>query len=111
MAQCLHSEDQRETYRRWMTTVLQPTSRKVCDLLLTHGDLLLDGVMPECALRYFTHVRGYEVVLAKWLEGDYQELFSLVPYPQEFTDYVAASFRSLQHRQAELLSSGRQPLT
>ncbi|MRH88342.1 hypothetical protein GFY24_12950 [Nocardia sp. SYP-A9097] len=96
---------QREIYRLWMTTVLQPTSRKVCDLLLAYADLLLDETMPECAMVYFTHVRGYEVVLAQWESGDYDELFSLVQYPQAFTDYVANSFMKLQAQQAQLLAN------
>ena len=98
------SADQREIYRLWMVTVLQPTSRKACELLLTHADLLLDEAMPACAMQYFTHVRGYEAVLAQWESGDHAELFSLVPYPQHFTDYVAASFKTLQAQQANLLT-------
>ncbi|MEV1246765.1 hypothetical protein [Nonomuraea sp. NPDC049750] len=100
-------KNQREIYRLWMTSVLQPTSRKVCDLLLAHAHLLLDEAMPECAMKYFTHVRGYEVVLAQWEAGEYAELFSLVPYPQEFTDYVAESFKTLQAQQSQLLANRR----
>ncbi|YCK35259.1 hypothetical protein ACNF49_14590 [Actinomadura sp. ATCC 39365] len=99
--------NQREIYRLWMTSVLQPTSRKVCDLLLTHAHLLLDETMPECAMKYFTHVRGYEVVLARWEAGEHAELFSLIPYPQEFTDYIAESFEKLQVRQSQLLANRR----
>jgi hypothetical protein len=101
------SAEQRDIYRLWMITVLQPTSRKACDLLLMHADLLLDETMPVCAMQYFTHVRGYEAVLAQWESGDHAELFSLVPYPQQFTDYVAASFGTLQTQQAKLLARQR----
>ncbi|MGV9377516.1 hypothetical protein ACWDRB_16955 [Nonomuraea sp. NPDC003707] len=104
-------KNQREIYRLWMTSVLQPTSRTVCDLLLTHAHLLLDEAMPECAMKYFTHVRGYEVVLAQWEAGEYAELFSLVPYPQEFTDYVAESFKTLQAQQSQLLANRRSRTT
>jgi hypothetical protein len=95
--------EQREVYKLWMTTVLQPTNRNARDILMNHTDLLIDGVMPLSALARFTHVAGYETVLAAWATGDESALFSLVPYPQEFTDYVAKSFRELQLRQLELL--------
>lgn len=94
---------QRETYKLWMTAVLQPTSRMARELMLNNTDLLLSGEMPASALRWFTHVAGYDAVLTSWADGDDSEIFSLVPYPQEFTEYVADSFRILQDRQAVLL--------
>jgi hypothetical protein len=95
---------QKEVYKLWMTTVLQPANRDARDTLLKNTDLLVDGVMPTSALNWCTHVAGYEAVLAVWAAGDDAEIFSLVPYPQEFTDYVAESFELLQARQAKLLS-------
>jgi hypothetical protein len=94
---------QRAIYKLWMTTVLQPTSRAAREVMMSNTDLLIDGKMPQCALRWFTHVAGYEAVLAMWMNGDDAEMFSLVPYPQEFTDYVEESFETLQRRQAALL--------
>jgi hypothetical protein len=38
-----------------------------------------------------------------WPQGDASELFSLVPYPQEFNDYVADAVHVLQDRPAQLL--------
>lgn len=94
---------QRETYKRWMTTVFQPTSRMARGLLLNNTDLLLYGKMPESVLRWFTHVASYDAVLTSWANGDDSELFSLIPYPQAFSDYIAESFQTLQARQAILL--------
>lgn len=94
---------QRETYKLWMTTVFQPTSRMARELLLNNTDLLLHGKMPESVLRWFTHVSGYDVVLTSWDNGDDSELFSLIPYLQDFSDCIAESFQILQVRQAILL--------
>jgi hypothetical protein len=102
--------EQRETYKLWMVNVLQPTSRMARELLLHNTDLLLQGKMPESVLRWFAHVAGYDAILTSWANGDDSELFSLVPYPRDFTEYIAESFQTLQARQADLLeriSGGR----
>jgi hypothetical protein len=102
--------EQRETYKLWMVNVLQPTNRIARELVLHNTDLLLRGKMPESVLRWFAHVAGYDAVLTSWANGDDSELFSLVPYPREFSEYIAESFQTLQARQAVLLeriSGGR----
>jgi hypothetical protein len=97
------TSEQREIYKLWMVNVLQPTSRMARELLLQNTDLLLHGKMPECALRWFTHVAGYDAILTSWANGDDSELFSLIPYPRDFTEYITESFHTLQARQASLL--------
>jgi hypothetical protein len=98
------TKDQRNIYRLWMTTVLQPTNRAARDVMLNNTDLLIDGIMPGSALKWFTHVAGYESILTMWENGDDSQIFSLVPYPQTFTDYVAQSFQTLQEQQRRLLA-------
>jgi hypothetical protein len=98
------SEEQREAWELWMTTVFQPKNRLMYDLLTSNGDLLIEETMPEFISRFCAHVIGYDALLAEWQRGDHSKVFAKPSFPDEFTKYVRDSYKQLKRQQAQLLA-------
>jgi hypothetical protein len=64
-------------WKYWLTRVFMPINRKMFDIILAKTDLVEGGEMPECFIEFSAHVTGYEVVLARWEDGDYSILTSV----------------------------------
>jgi hypothetical protein len=88
----------------WVTHVFMPINRKMFDIILAKTDLIEGNEMPDCFIRFSTHVTGYEVVLARWEEGDYSILTSVNNHPgRVFDKYIATTYKQLKSRQQMLL--------
>ncbi len=98
------SPTQLEAWQHWLPGVFQKTNRQMYELLLTRGDLLVDGVMPDCMIQFCAHVTGYETILQRWESGDTRFAFSAVAYPPAFTPYLRDSYAKLAREQARLLA-------
>ena len=48
-----------------------PVNRRIYDLVISKGDLLIDGKMPDVLLQLCAHISAYEAVLAQWERGNY----------------------------------------
>jgi hypothetical protein len=92
-------------WKLWFSTVFQPNNRRIYELILSHGDLLFAGEMPQCAIDFCGHTSGCEVVLQRWAEDDYSQAFSLIAYPEAFTDYVRETYSRLQSQQQDLIGT------
>ena len=99
------SAEQVSAWKCWMTTIFQPANKRVFELIMTKGDLLLDEEMPECISQFCAHVTSYDVILEGWKSGS-PDIFAVVDYPPNFTDYVRLSYRTLKRRQSTLLADG-----
>lgn len=93
-------------WQQWMAHAFQPTNRRMAELLLDHGDLLVDESVPVCISTFLAHVASYEVLLQAWERDESSELLAAVDYPPTFTTYVADNYGALKQRQARLI--GRQ---
>lgn len=58
--------------------------------------------MPPLLLQLVAHVSANRVVLARWSDGDVGAA-SALPYPDSLHEWVAAEFRTIKARQAQLL--------
>jgi len=87
--------------------VFMPINRRIFDLIITKTDLLEDDEMPQCLVNFCAHVTGYEVTLARWDDGDFSVLVSVVQHPsEEFARYLQSTYSSLKKRHAKELQQG-----
>jgi hypothetical protein len=91
-------------WQLWMTTVFQPSNKRMFELIVSNGDLLVDEAMPACISEFCAHVASYDVTISLWARGDTSETFAAIDYPLLFTDYVRNSYSLLKRRQAVLLA-------
>jgi hypothetical protein len=105
-----NSEAELAAWRSWVETVFQPGNRRVYELVVTKAHLLVDDNMPEKFLDFCAHTAGYNVLLARWKEGDYSYHGSLIPHPKGMEDYVRRSFVNLKREQASLLRASEKRL-
>lgn len=95
-------------WRYWVRHVFMPLNRKMFDIILAKTDLIEGGKMPDSFIVFSAHVTGYEVVLARWEDGDYSILTSVNNHPgRKFDDYLEATYKALKLRQTALLGISR----
>ena len=83
-----------------------PGNRQARDLIYAKADLLVDPTIPPCLLAWCAHTQEYEVIFAKWADGDYSETDA----HREFSEfagnlevYLLSTFAKLKEQQALLL--------
>ena len=89
------AQDEFREWRIWMTQVFMPMNEWCEKLLLEHAYLLREEKLPDCIIRFFTHVAGYKPVLKKWADGDLSEQFSIIDFPTDLEEYAKAAYKQL----------------
>lgn len=101
--------DELAEWRLWVGAVFLPNIRAMRDVIVTKADLLEESEMPPVLLQMYAHVAGYELVVARWEQGDHSEHQSVVAFPgDEIAAYARAGFTRLKQEQAALLGRRRQ---
>jgi hypothetical protein len=77
----------------------------MAELLLDHGDLIVEESVPACISAFLAHVASYEILLQAWERDESSDLLAAVDYPPAFTTYVEDSYRALKQRQVRLIGS------
>jgi hypothetical protein len=96
-----------EPWRDWVTHCLMPANIRMRDLILRHGDLLIETDFPQPLRDFCAHVTSYEVLLSTDAEA---RGHALIRHPgSAYTDYVRESFARLKAEQTRLLSGPDQP--
>ena len=90
-------------WRLWVVNVFMPMNERYENLLLENAYLIQEKDMPECVLRFITHVSAYKPVIKKWESGDYSEQFSIIDFPEELLGYATRAYRSLKDEQLRLI--------
>jgi hypothetical protein len=98
-------EDEVEAWKYWLKCVFMPINRRMFDAILTKTDLIEGPEMPQCFVDFCAHVTGYEVTLARWEDGDYSSLTSVINHPRSIDDYIKMKYHDLKMRQIALLGN------
>lgn len=102
------SEEELVEWRLWVRTVFLPNIRAMRDLVIKHADLLSESEMPPILLQLCAHVSGYEITVARWDQGSYDEHLSIVAFPsEEIAAYARLGFADLKQEQGRLLGRRR----
>lgn len=96
------SSEEKEIWRNWMQTVFIPINKKMYDIILEHGDLIIENEFPESFKDLCSHVESYKTVIKKWELGDFSEHLSLLNYPIELDQYVEKGYKLLKYEQNKL---------
>jgi hypothetical protein len=103
------SDEERQRYRDWMRTVLQPRNAAMSELVMSHADLI-DGMrMPPSLVALSAHASYYEALMARWDAGDVERYIPFLVFPSDVTRDVVEAFNKLKARQAELVEPRRLP--
>jgi hypothetical protein len=98
------AEEELAEWRLWVTTVFLPSIQAMRDLVIRHADLLSEPEMPPLLLQLCAHVSGYEITVARWAQGSYDQHQSVVSFPsEEIGVYAREGFARLKREQARLL--------
>nr|WSW69060.1 hypothetical protein OG461_24280 [Streptomyces sp. NBC_00995] len=98
------SDEELAEWRLWVRTVFLPNIQAMRDLVIKRADLLREPEMPPILLQLCAHVSGYEITVARWEQGSYDEHQSVVPFPgEEIAAYARHGFTHLKRRQGRLL--------
>ena len=82
-------------WRIWVESVFMPLNLRVEKIILENAYLIKEQAIPECLLKFVTHVSAYKAILKQWESGDFSEWTSIIPFPQELQVYAADSYREL----------------
>ncbi|MFD3647618.1 hypothetical protein ACFWUT_05245 [Streptomyces cyaneofuscatus] len=98
------TEQELAEWRTWAGTVFIPNIQAMRDVVVTKADLLIEQEMPPALLQLCAHVSGYEITVARWAQGRYEEHLSVLPFPAgELMEYTRDRFTRLKREQAVLL--------
>lgn len=99
-------ERQLRLFRQWVEAVSHPRAARAFELITGHAHLLIEDEMPDCLLQFLAHKSGYDVLTARWKDGDFTEHLSVVRHPgDELYDYLRRSFTRLKVEQARELAA------
>jgi hypothetical protein len=100
------TETQLRLFRQWVETVSHPRAVQAFELITGRAHLLVETEMPDCLLQFLAHKSGYDVLTARWKEGDFSEHLSVVRHPgDELYSYLRRSFTQLKLEQARELEA------
>jgi hypothetical protein len=93
-----------EIWKHWMREVFMPSNLKIENIIINHSDLLDDKEFPDELLSVVAHINAYKVILKKWENDDYSELFTQIVFPrEELHRYVNKNYNRLKSIQLDLL--------
>ncbi|HEY5962787.1 MAG TPA: hypothetical protein VIU42_02100 [Xanthobacteraceae bacterium] len=101
--ECPPSPTELDAWRRWTTDVFMPLNRAIVELIIKNTHLIEGAKFPDCFSAIVSHVKPYEIVLARWSQGDFSEHTAFSNYPTELNAYVSETFAQLKQRQTKLL--------
>jgi len=96
-----------QQWRIWVENVFMPLNLQVEKIILENAYLIRERAVPECLLKFVTHVSAYKAVLKSWEKGDLSEWTSTIPFPKELQTYAADSYAELKQEQLRLIGKLR----
>jgi hypothetical protein len=97
------TSDELAEWRVWVKHVFMPLNEARERLIREKAYLIREHEMPECLLTFVTHVSSWKAVIAKWEDGDFTDVFSVVDYPEELGAYATDSYLELKTQQLTLI--------
>jgi hypothetical protein len=98
-----------ELWTTWVKAVWMPTNHRIYDILVSHGDLIVDDAVPKVFLDLCAHIQSYKAVLSRWESGDHSVLVALIDHPgAPLLRHVEERYLGLKEYQAELLATTAQ---
>lgn len=92
-----------DEWRVWLETVFEPLNDFREDLIMKNAHLIREQEMPDCLMKFVTHVSTLKAVQKKWAMGDFSEYAALIPFPADLVTYAAESYQELKAEQLELV--------
>lgn len=80
-----------------------PLNESLEKLILENAYLIREEEMPDCLLKFVTHVSAYKANLGKWDMGDLSEHFTALDFPVEIDIYATEAYRELKAEQLRLI--------
>ena len=88
----------------WVMAVYAPLEDQLSDLVVHKAHLLREQTIPPSLLTLVAHVSVTKVLLHKWMQKDFSELYPAIEFPYaEITAYAEQSYTELKAEQLRLL--------
>jgi hypothetical protein len=100
------TEEQEERWRNWLLNVFLPSAQRMRELIISHGDLIIEDEIPAIVLEFCAHVASYSAVVSSWTAGKTSDTVLLRHPGSGFSSYVRVSYGELKARQATLIARG-----
>ena len=96
--------EEQERWRLWMTEVFHPLNKSLEAIIVSHSDLIEDGVMPSAFVSVLAHIATYDAVIAAWEKGDFSHYTSVLNFPgKELAETVQPTYKKLLDKQQRLI--------
>jgi hypothetical protein len=101
------NEYENKEWEIWLESVFMPLNLFGEKVILENAYLIREAEMPECLIKFLTHVSAYKALLKKWENGDKNEVMPLIDFPKELSDYVRESYLELKTEQLRLIGQSK----
>jgi len=93
-------------WREYVRTIIIPQNEKLAQIIQENAHLIIDETMPRFLSSFVAHHASYKLLNKKWEQGDFNETFPLVDYPEEVWDYAEESFLKIREEQFRIIGTG-----
>lgn len=97
------TESELKEWVLWVEDIFMPINLEMENIIKQNSHLLNEEETPKPILDFICHVTVYKTVLKKWKNNEYNEIFSLIDFPTDFTAYIGKSYSALKAKQYEYL--------
>ncbi|MBL7780277.1 MAG: hypothetical protein JNM22_03600 [Saprospiraceae bacterium] len=97
------SEEEIKEWALWVEDIFMPINLEMENIIKQNSHLLNEKDTPKPILDFICHVTVYKTVLKKWKSNQFNEIFSLIDFPEDFTTYIQKSYTELKQKQYEYL--------
>jgi hypothetical protein len=94
-------------WRVWLETVFEPLNDFREDLIMKNAHLIREEKVPDCLVKFVTHVSTLKAVQRKWAMGDFSEYAALIPFPADLVKYAEESYQELKAEQIALIGQAK----
>jgi hypothetical protein len=101
------SVDDVSDWRVWLETVFIPMNERLEDIIIQKSHLIREQEMPSCLQNFVAHNAGYKALVMKWKLGDFSEAISLIPYPNEISEYAKNAYQELKQEQLKIIAMSK----
>ena len=99
--------EQKQEWRIWLENVFMPNNLEMEKIIKEKAYLIKEAEIPSCFIEFITHVADYKVVLAKWKQDNYSNIFSFIDFPDELHKYIEYRFLELRTEQISQIKNSK----
>lgn len=105
------TEEQKSEWMMWVREVFHKNNLEIEKIIINKAYLIVEEKVPKCLIDFVTHISNNKVLLKKWDNNNFEQIFSIVDFPCDFQDYAYSSYMKLKKEQLRYIIKNKRNTT